>query len=131
MQAGISTANAISPITAVMNHAQVENGMRASDMPLVRRSSVVAMKFRAPSSCATQKMAIEIAHSVWPSPWPGPASFPTALRGAYAVHPDRAGPSATKNEEISTRNATSVTQKDVMLIRGNAMSSAPTCRGRK
>ena len=82
MQAGIKTANAIRPMTAVMNHAQVENGMRASDMPLVRRSSVVAMKFSAPRSCATQKMAMDTAHSVCPAPWPGPASLPTALSGA-------------------------------------------------
>ena len=64
MQAGMSTAKAISAITAVMNHAQVEYGSRASDIPLVRRSSVVAMKLRAPSSCAMQKMAIETAQSV-------------------------------------------------------------------
>ena len=35
--------------------------MRASDMPLVRRSSVVEIKFSAPSSEAMQNMAIEIA----------------------------------------------------------------------
>ena len=82
MQAGIKTANAMRPITAVMNHAQVENGMRARDIPLVRKSSVVVMKFSDPSSCATQNRAMEIAHSVWPSPCPGPASLPTALSGA-------------------------------------------------
>ena len=52
--------------------------------------------------------------------------MPTALNGAYAVHPDNGGPSPTKNALMSTRNATSVTQKDIMLMRGNAMSSAPT-----
>ena len=126
MQAGIKTANAMSPMTEVMNHAQVEYGMRASDIPFVRRSSVVVMKFNAPSSCATQNRVIETAQRVWPTPCPGPASLPTALSGAYAVHPDSGGPSPTKNAATSTRNATSVTQKDVMLMRGNAMSSAPT-----
>src|SRR2546425_6366945 len=58
MQAGSNTANAIRPMTEVMNHAQVDMGMRASDMPLVRRSSVVAMKFNDPKSCPTQKIAI-------------------------------------------------------------------------
>ena len=52
------------PITEVMNHAQVENGIRASDMPLVRRSSVVAMKFSDPSSCAMQKSPIEMTQRV-------------------------------------------------------------------
>ena len=126
MQAGIRTANATSPMTEVMNHAHVAKGRRASDIPLVRRSSVVAMKLRDPSNCATQKIAMDTAHNVWPTPCPGPASLPTALSGAYAVHPDKGGPSPTKNAESSTSNASSVTQNDVMLIRGNAMSSAPT-----
>ena len=82
MQAASNTENAIRPMTDVMNHAHVENGMRASVMPFVRRSSVVATKFNDPNSCPTQKIAIESAHSVWPSPCPGPASLPTALSGA-------------------------------------------------
>ena len=64
MHAGINTAKAMSPMTDVMNHAQVEKGMRASDIPLVRRSSVVVMKFRAPSSCATQNRVMDTAHKV-------------------------------------------------------------------
>jgi hypothetical protein len=52
MQAGIKTANAMRPMTEVMNHAQVEYGMRPSDIPRVRRSSVVVMKFRAPRRAA-------------------------------------------------------------------------------
>ena len=42
-----------------MNHAQLTIGMRASVMPLVRRSSVVAMKFSAPSNEAIQKTKID------------------------------------------------------------------------
>ena len=64
MQAGSSTAKATSAITAVTNQAHVAYGRRPSDMPFVRRSSVVAMKFSDPSSWAMQKMAMEIAHSV-------------------------------------------------------------------
>ena len=82
MQAGSSTEKAMRPMTEVMNQAQVEKGMRASVIPLVRRSSVVAMKLSDPSSWPTQKMAIETAQSVWPVPCPGPASLPTALSGA-------------------------------------------------
>ena len=52
MQAGSSTENAMRPITEVMNHAQVENGMRIRVMPLVRRSSVVAMKLSAAQQLA-------------------------------------------------------------------------------
>jgi hypothetical protein len=66
----------------VMNHAHVTMGMRASVMPLVRKSSVVAMKFSAPNSEAMQKTKIERAHRVCPSPSPGPESLPTALSGA-------------------------------------------------
>ena len=46
--------------------------MRASDMPLVRRSRVVAMKFSAPSREPMQKMAIEIAQRFWPMREAGP-----------------------------------------------------------
>jgi hypothetical protein len=80
--AGRRTENAMRPITEVMNHAQVQNGIRASDMPFVRRSSVVAMKLSDPSSCAMQKVPIEMTQRVCPQPCPGPASLPTALNGA-------------------------------------------------
>ena len=111
---------------AVMNHAQVEYGMRMNVIPFVRRSSVVAMKFSDPRSWPMQKIAIETAHNVWPSPSPGPDALPTALNGAYAVHPESAGPSGMKNAATSTAKATNVTQNDIMLKRGNAMSSAPS-----
>src|SRR5271165_2201829 len=62
MQAGSKTANASNDITEVTNQAQEEYGMRARDIPLVRRSKVVAMKFRAPSRDAIQKIAIEMPH---------------------------------------------------------------------
>src|ERR1041385_3902604 len=108
----------------VMNHAQVEIGMRISVMPFARRSKVVVMKFRDPSSCPMQKIPIEHAHSVCPIAWPGPA-LGRALRGAYAVQPERGGPSPTKNAATRTQKPTNVTQKDIMLKRGKAMSSAP------
>ncbi len=54
---------------------------------------MVAMKFSAPSSWPTQNSAIDTAHNVCPVPWPGPASLPTALSGAYAVQPEIGGPS--------------------------------------
>src|ERR1700730_17663259 len=99
--------------------------MRAGDMPLVRKSRDVAMKFSAPSNEATQNIAFNVAQRSWPKANPGPASPPTALRGAYAVQPEIGGPSATKNDAIITTNATNVVQNDIMLNRGNDMSCAP------
>jgi len=105
--------------------------MRISVMPLARRSSVVAMKFNDPSNCPIQKMAMEMTQRFCPQPSPGPASFPIALRGAYAVQPEIGGPSGMKNAVTRTTKATNVVQKDIILKRGKAMSSAPICIGRK
>ena len=82
MHAGSSTANAVKPMQEVMNHAQTVSGRRIKLIPLQRMSSVVVMKFRAPSNWPTQKIAIETAHKTWPIPCPGPAIAPKALRGA-------------------------------------------------
>src|SRR5581483_3841143 len=62
--AGISTENAINPMTDVMNQAHVQYGSRANDMPFVRKSNVVAMKLSEPSSCPMQKNRMEKAQSV-------------------------------------------------------------------
>ena len=82
MQAGRSTAKASKAMQEVMNHAQVQIGMRIRVMPLARRSRVVAIKLSAPSREPMQKMAIAIAQRFIPQPMPGPASLPTALSGA-------------------------------------------------
>ena len=50
MQAGISTANAVRPMTEVMNQAQALSGRRHMLMPRVRISRVVVMKFSEPSN---------------------------------------------------------------------------------
>src|SRR6267143_3302834 len=109
----------------VMNHAQVQMGMRIRVIPFARKSSVVEMKFSEPSNCPIQNSEIDIAQRFWPHPRPGPASLPTALSGAYVVQPEIGGPSGMKNAMNKTRKATKVTQNDIMLNRGNAMSSAP------
>src|ERR1700687_839150 len=123
--AGRSTAKASKPMHEVRNQAQVEMGMRIKVIPLARRSSVVAMKLSEPSNWPTQKMAIKIAQRFCPQPKPGPASLPMALRGAYAVQPEIGGPSGIKNAAIKATKAMKVTQNDIMLKRGKAMSSAP------
>src|SRR5689334_17026401 len=131
MQAGMRTANAVSPMQDVMNHAHALSGRRHMLMPRVRMSSVVVMKLSEPSNWPTQKMAIDNAQRITPDPWPGPTEGPSALSGAYCVHPPKVGPSPTKNEDIKTRKATNVTQNDIMLKCGKGMSSAPTWMGRK
>src|SRR2546430_115161 len=124
--AGRRTANAKRPIQEVMNQAHVLIGRRERVIPFVRRSNVVAIKFSEPSNWPTQKSPIDIAHKFCPQASPGPASLPTALNGAYAVQPEVGGPSGMKKEVTSTRKARNVTQKDIILNRGKAMSSAPT-----
>src|ERR1700694_640686 len=131
MHAGSNTAKAVKPMQEVMNHPHALSGRRIKDIPLVRRSSVVVMKFNEPSNWPMQNSAMEHAQRTWPSPSPGPALAPTALSGAYEVQPAMVGPSLTKNDKISTTKATNVIQKDIMLKRGNGMSSAPTWMGRK
>src|SRR6266403_384836 len=131
MQAGRSTANASSAMHEVMNQAQVQIGMRMRVMPFARRSRVVEIKLSAPSKDPMQKMAIEIAQRFIPQPIPGPASLPTALKGAYEVQPEIGGPSGMTNARTNTRKATSVIQNDIILKRGKAISSAPIWIGRK
>src|ERR1700751_4821131 len=122
MHAGISTANAVNPIIDVINQPQVVIGNRHRLMPLVRMSSVVVMKFNDPSNCPTQKIPIDVAHNTTPVPSPGPPTAPTALSGAYCVHPPSVGPSPTKNDALRTTNPVHVTQNDIMLKRGNGIS---------
>src|SRR5271169_3414343 len=115
MVAGINTANAVRPMQEVMNQAHTVTGKRDRVMPLVRISSTVEMKFNAPSSWPIQKIPMAVAQRTCPVPSPGPAAFPIALIGAYAVQPASGGPSPTKNAEIRTQKATNVVQKDIML----------------
>src|ERR1700675_4505993 len=105
----------------VMNHAHAVTGRRFKVMPLQRISSTVEMKFRAPSNWPIQKIPIAAAQSTWPVPCPGPASFPIALSGAYAVQPEIGGPSGMKKAAIKTTKATNVVQNDIMLKRGKAI----------
>src|SRR6185369_14414818 len=82
-----NTGNDNNASTAVVNHAQQVSGMRINDIPFVRMFSKVVMKFNAPSSEPTQKIAILMTQRFMPAPWPGPAILPSALSGAYAVQP--------------------------------------------
>src|SRR5437588_2549817 len=141
------TGNESSASTAVVNHAQQVNGIRIKDMPRVRMFSSVVMKFSAPSNEPMQKIAMLMIQRFTPAPCPGPATFPSALKGGYPVQPP-IGPTvplppaqadspsllnqapmvafpSTKIADNKTRNPTSVTQNDIILRKGKAMSSAP------
>ena len=64
---------------AVTNQVQQVSGIRIMVRPLARRSSVVTMKFSAPSSEAMQKTAIDASHRSWPMP--GSVASGKALSG--------------------------------------------------
>src|SRR5215469_14221362 len=115
MHAGISTAKAARPMHDVTNHAHVGSGKRHKLIPLQRRSRTLGIKFKAPKSWPTQKIAMESAQMIGPEPWPGPETAPTALKGAYCVHPPSVGPSPTKKDRHMTQKETNVVQNDIML----------------
>src|SRR5579884_4191873 len=121
MPAASSTGKVNRLSTAVTNHAQQVKGIRNNDMPLVRKLSMVAMKFNEPSIEPIQKIAIEIIHSVWPRFSPGPL-LAIALSGGYAVQPEIGGPFPTKTVASKTPRATNVAQNESMFSRGNAIS---------
>src|SRR5207249_12120686 len=96
MQAGMSTAKAARPMQEVMNHAQALSGRRHRLMPRVRISSVVEMKFNAPSSWPTQNRAMEVDNRTTPVTSTGQDTDQTAISGAHCVTPPRVGPSTAK-----------------------------------
>src|SRR5207253_11394448 len=103
--------------TAVVNQAQHVNGMRIRDIPRVRMLSKVVMKFSAPSSEPTQKIAMLMIQRFRPLPCPGPA-LGKALSGGYPVQPP-IGPivdsEPVKNiADRITINPIKVTQNDSM-----------------
>jgi hypothetical protein len=58
---------------AVTNQDQTVSGSRIMLIPRARRSSVVVMKFKAPSREAMQNRAMLTIHKSSPRPRPGPA----------------------------------------------------------
>src|SRR5271155_478684 len=111
-QAAKRTAKLSKLRIAVISQAQQVSGMRMSVMPLHRRSTVVTIKFKAPSKEPTQKSAMETAQRFCPIPSPGPALLPTALSGGYAVQPEIGGPSLTNRVATREHKAKNVTQNE-------------------
>src|SRR5437764_13159810 len=122
--AASKTGNPSRLSTAVTNQFQHVNGNCIIRKPACRRSRVVAMKLMAPIVDATQKMPMLTIHNVWPGPWPGPETAPTALKGGYAVQPDSGAPPRMKNAASKTRKETAVSQKDTADSNGNAVCRA-------
>src|SRR5258708_34352946 len=104
------------------------------------------MKLSEPRSAPTQKMEMQIIQRFKPAPWPAPAPSPKALRGgspvqppigptvplpaakdspSFETHPPTVAFPSAKIANRSTRNPTKVTQNDIILRNGKAMSSAP------
>src|SRR5246127_439289 len=76
-------------------------------------------------------MAMEAAQRTCPVPCPGPATSPMALRGAYAVQPERGGPLPTKNDATNTMQPTNVTQKSMIFTGGDGIFLAAPWKSRK
>src|SRR5882762_2296587 len=70
---------------------------------------------------------IEILHSFWL--YVAPDRSGRAESGAYIVQPARGAPSGTKKPASMIRPASNASQKDHMLMRGNAMSCVPIFSG--
>ncbi len=70
---------------------------------------------------------IEMDHSSWPSDEPERSC--RADSGVYIVQPARAAPSGTNMLANIRMPATNADQKDAMLMRGNAISCAPSLSG--
>jgi len=118
-----NTGNARSRSTTVTSWAHTNTGIRPRLIPLARMFSVVTMKFTEPSSDEAMMMTIAISQIVWPG---GAATD----KGAYDVQPDCAAPPGARNADSITMPPTRKAQYDIMLRRGNAMSSAPIWSGR-
>src|ERR1700722_17157135 len=93
--------------TALMNQAQTVIGIRGKVMPFVRRSMVVTTKLRAFNVAATQNTRTEASHSVRP------------VSGAQ------------KKAATIPTTAETGSQNPRRVSRGNAISLAPICVGKK
>ncbi len=90
-----------------MNQAQTVTGSRGNVMPLARKSIVVTTKLSALSAAATQNTATDASQSVRP------------VSGGQ------------KNAATMPNTDATVSQKPRRVRRGNAISLAPICVGKK
>jgi hypothetical protein len=109
----------------VSSTAQINRGSRSSRIPFHRILITVVIKFTAPRiDEAPAKCREKIAIST-----EGPAWARFLESGGYTVHPVPA-PFSTAAEEINRINEGGNSQNLRLLRRGNAISGAPSIRGR-
>ncbi len=127
MIAAANTGNASSNRNAVTNTDHTNSGILCRVMPGARMLKIVVMKLIAPRiDAAPARWSEKIAMST-----AGPTE-PEVDSGAYTVQPvpaPRPVPPGTKLEPSNMMNATKVSQKLMLFIRGNAMSGAPIISG--
>ena len=104
--------------------AQQKMGMRIMLMPGALIFRMVTMKLMAPSTEAIPTIKSPRIHRSSPV-------LPWSERGAKLVHPAAAAPPLARKPERTVRPPTGRSQNDRAFTRGNAMSSAPICRGTK
>ena len=110
---------------AVINTAQINKGMRSMRRPSTRMFKMVVIKFRAPRMEETPaKWREKIAKST-----EGPAWARFLERGGYTVHPVPT-PFSTAAEKTSKVKDGGSSQNLILFSRGNAISGAPSMRGR-
>lgn len=111
--------------TTVINTAHTNRGIRSSRNPLQRMLTTVVIKLIAPRiEDAPAKWREKIAKST-----DGPAWARFLARGGYTVHPVPA-PFSTAAEETKRMREGGRSQNLMLLSRGNAISGAPSIRGR-
>ena len=117
----VSTGMANSSRTLVTSVFQTNIGMRMSVRPGARILKIVARKLIAVRTELKPSSVNEAIHRSSPAP-------PCSESGAYPVQPAFAAP-PTAYPENSRMPPSGTIQKDRALMRGNAMSAAPTWSG--
>src|SRR5271157_4748058 len=93
--------------SALTNHAHTVTGMRGKVMPFARIAIVVIAKFSALNNAASEKRAALASHRLIPS-----------VNGK-------------KKDAVIPTNEPTVIQNESRFSEGNAISSAPICKGRR
>lgn len=111
--------------TVVITTAHTKRGMRSRRRPFHRMLMTVVMKLMAPKIEETPaRWREKIARST-----EGPAWAIFLARGGYTVHPVPT-PFSTAADDTSRVSEGGRSQNLMLFIRGNAMSGAPSIRGR-
>ena len=110
---------------AVRNTAHTKRGIRSIVIPVARMLMTVVMKLTAPRIDDTPARCSEKI----PRSTEAPACAIPAERGGYTVHPVPTPLSTSPLDSSSVKDG-GRSQNLMLFIRGNAMSGAPSIRGR-